>query len=985
VAIPLLADGVPLGALTLFAASPEDFRGATELALEGVATNVGFALRRIRSDEHRARWTRELGVIRDVTAQLLSHGDVDALLQTIVARAVETVDASAGSLYLTQPAERRVRCVVSLPSVPNFTGTVHAYGEGAAGLVAQTGEPLLIPDYARWPGRSATFKTGEAFHALLSVPLIARGEVRGVMHVWRGARQSSFAQEDLDFLAHLAGQAATAIEFADLMKMERRRRAELEALRKANLRLTSSLELQPVLETILEQAIHFAGADDAHIFLYDGEQLTFGAALWAGGAQREPFSSPRPHGLTYTVARSGKPIVISVVDEHPLYQDYRWGGAIAGLPLRSSDLTRGVMTVAFQKPHDFSPEELRLLDSLADQAAIALQNARLFQWTASERKRVQLLFDIAQALNPAIEAPEILQRATSLTTESLGGMFGEAFLYEHATGRLRLRGLAGKDPALIPEYDSRFDLRPGTGLVGWIAEHREPVLVHDVRADSRWLHFDGVDDRIRTALGAPILAGESLLGVLIIFHQDPGAFLQDHLDLLVAITRQVALALTGAERYLEIQRRLAETTAIQQVGRVITRRLEMQTLLEEVVHQVGAVLGYPLVEILLVEGDELVQRARFGTSEEEPPRTPLQRGLVGRAVRGNQPVFAPDVHQDPDYVPILDITQTEIAVPLRKGEMVFGVLNVESPRPGSLSEDDVRLLTLLADQISVAIENAALYEHLRQHADELERTVAERTAKLEIALEQARQADRFKSQFVSDVSHELRTPLSNIRLYLDLLTLGKDERFESYLDTLTRETERLSRLIDDLLTISRIDVGANAPLRIACDLNTVAQALVQDRMRLFGKKGLSLEFEPEPELPPVLGDERMLSQVVANLLTNALQYTPHGGVVVSTARREGAGRSWCTLSVRDTGLGIAPEEQARIFERFYRGEGSRTVRAPGTGLGLAICSEIVERHAGKITLESHPGTGSCFTVWLPPHDSTRAAASASAPSPFSIL
>jgi signal transduction histidine kinase len=447
----------------------------------------------------------------------------------------------------------------------------------------------------------------------------------------------------------------------------------------------------------------------------------------------------------------------------------------------------------------------------------------------------------------------------------------------------------------------------------------------------------------------------------------------------------VALALTGAQRYREIQRRLAEMTAIQQVGQVITRRLEMQTLLEEVVHQVGAVLGYPLVEILLVEGDELVQRARLGTREDEPPRTPLHGGLVGRAVRSNSPVFAPDVHHDPDYVPIIDSTETEIAVPLRKGGVVFGVLNVESPRPGSLGEDDVRLLTLLADQISVAIENAALYDHLRLHAGELEQTVAERTARLEIALDRARQADRFKSQFVSDVSHELRTPLSNIRLYLDLLTLGKDERFETYLDTLTRETERLSRLIDDLLTISRIDVGAAAPMRITCDLNEIARALVQDRMRLFANRGLTLQFEPEDDLDPILGDERMLAQVVANLLTNALQYTPHGNVTVSTARREADGRAWCTLSVSDTGLGIAAEEQSRIFERFYRGESSRRVRAPGTGLGLAICTEIAQRHGGKITLESEPGKGSRFTVWLPPQETPSAAASDTSHAPFSIL
>ena len=984
-AIPLHAEGTPLGVLTFFTPHADDLLGDDWLALEGVAGQLGYALRRIRSDEQRARRTRELGVIRDITAQMLSHGDVEALLRTIVAKAMDTMQATAGSLYLAQPSDRVVHCVVSLPNPPDYTGTVLAYGEGAAGLVAQTAEPLLIQDYPHWSGRARSPEVGEMHQALLTVPLIALGELRGVMHIWRSVHQAPFAQEDLDFLMHLAGQAATALELAHLVQSERRRGAELEALRQANMRLTSSLELQPVLETILDQAIQFASADDAHVFLYDGKQLDFGAALWAGGLQREPYAAPRPGGLTYTVARTGKRIVIPSVDEHPLYQEWKWGGAIVGLPLLSGGTTRGVMTVAFEKPHEFAAEELRLLESLADQAAIALQNARLFQWTTSERKRVQLLLDIAQTLSTAVEVPEILQRATSVTTESLGGMFGEAFLFDRATERLHLRGLAGKDPALIPEYDSRFNLRPGIGLVGWIAEQRQAVLVPDVRQDPRWLHFDTIDERIRTALGAPVLAGDDVLGVLVIFHELVGAFPADYLDLLVAIARQLGLALAGAMRYQEIQRRLAEMTAIQQVGQVIGRRLQMQTLLEEVVHQVREVLGYPLVEILLVEGDQLVQRSRLGTSEQEPQRTSLYSGIVGRAVRTNQPVFAPNVHQDPDYVAILASTQTEIAVPLRKGGVVFGVLNVESPRLGSLAEDDLRLLSLLADQISVAIENAALYDHLRQHASELERTVAERTGRLEIALEQARQADRFKSQFVSDVSHELRTPLSNIRLYLDLLTLGKEDRFESYLATLTRETERLSRLIDDLLTISRIDVGAAAPHRSPCDLNAIANALVQDRLKLFGKKGLELHFDPEPDLPPANGDERMLSQVVANLLTNALQYTPRGTVQVSTASLEKGGQSWATLTVSDTGLGIAPAEQGRIFERFYRGDSSRQVRAPGTGLGLAICSEIVERHGGKITLESEIGKGSRFTVWLPPMETPAAAETTSVASPLSIL
>ncbi|MCJ7708918.1 MAG: GAF domain-containing sensor histidine kinase, partial [Anaerolineales bacterium] len=361
----------------------------------------------------------------------------------------------------------------------------------------------------------------------------------------------------------------------------------------------------------------------------------------------------------------------------------------------------------------------------------------------------------------------------------------------------------------------------------------------------------------------------------------------------------------------------------------------------------------------------LTVRASRGSKYEVPHRIPLSEGLVGRAARTNEPAYAPDIRLDPDYVNALPDTQAEIVVPLRERGVVFGVMNVESPEAGSLTEDDLRLLSLLADQISVAIENAALYDHLRQHADELEQTVAERTSLLAEALEQARQADRIKSQFVSDVSHELRTPLSNIRLYLDLLTQGKPDRFSNYVDTLTRETERLMRLIEDLLAISRLDAGATPLTSTPLDLNDLARTLVQDRQRLFAARGLVLQFQPQAALPPILADEHMLSQVVANLLTNAMQYTPMGTVTISTASMCQDDRTWTTLTVADTGLGIPLEEQPRLFERFFRGANSHTVRAPGTGLGLAICKEILDRHGGKISLESQVGRGSAFTLWLP--------------------
>ncbi len=1126
-ALPILVAGRSRGVLCLYLPDEGLLRGVNLELLRAAVGHLGMAIRRLEVEAERTRQLAVLKAIRSLTAESLRSAELGPLLHSTVQQAAELLDGSAAGMYLTEPDKKRVRCVVSIPSRPDYTGLVLRYGEGAAGTVAETGTPLLIPDYPSWPGRVEHLEEQGHLRSLLSAPMVAQGQVIGVIHIWRDVSRQPFSQEDVDLLLLFADQAAAvlenarhmqasqqrlrqlsllseitrlALELQDPIQMlqsmapamarlveadtcclaltesagspdaapasavhppltqrgtlpaswqallasqepsivpeaippldgaategvptlrsylalplraagqhlggallgfvqprpfsaeeistcqqaadqvalalsqalalqaERRRTAELEALRQANLQLASKRELQPFLETILQQAIGLLGADDAHFFLYDGQQLTFAAALWAGGVQHQPYSYPRPEGLTYTVARTGQRIVIPDVNRHPLYQDYQWGGAIVGLPLRVGGQTRGVMTVAFNQPHAFSDNDLRPLELLADQAAIALENVQLFQATTAERQRLQLLYDITRALGASLEPTDILERATTLITTSLGGLLGVAFRIESKEDRPRLIAAAGKDAEAVAALDAALEASPAEALIAAVAARREPLLIPDILQDAQAAALQHIDERARCAMAAPILAGDSPLGVLALIHSQPSAFRAEQLDLLAAIARQVGLALTSASRHQETQRRLRELTLLQQVGQVINRHLEIQPLLEEVVRQVVDVLGYPMVEILLVEGDHLVLRASAGMTYPAPERVTLDRGMIGRVARTNQPAFAPDVRFDPDYIPTVPSTQAEIVVPLRKGGVVFGVLNVESPQRHSLTEDDVRLLTLLADQISVAIENAALYDHLRQHADALERTVSERTASLAEALEKARQADRIKSQFVSDVSHELRTPLSNIRLYLDLLSLGKPERFDDYVETLTRETERLMQLIEDLLAISRLDAKATAMHLAPVDLNGLAQGLVADRQRLFAARNITLTLQAERDLPVVMGDERMLSQVVANLLTNAMQYTLEGSVTVSTARRQDESGRWATLTVADTGLGIPEDEVPRLFERFFRGSSSRTVRAPGTGLGLAICKEIVERHGGRITVSSRLGSGSEFTVWLP--------------------
>jgi signal transduction histidine kinase len=542
-------------------------------------------------------------------------------------------------------------------------------------------------------------------------------------------------------------------------------------------------------------------------------------------------------------------------------------------------------------------------------------------------------------------------------------MMGSVNLVQPGSDRMTISGFTGYEGWDLDDLQRRLNMRIGKGFVGWVARERKAAWADNVREDPRWDPVPGIDDAVGSALGAPILVEGNLLGVLVVFHRDTGVFEQEHLDLLVAICGQVALAWSNAQRYRQIDRRLAELTVLQQAAQVINQRMEMQPLLEEVVEQVRALLGYTYVGISLVEDQDLVLMARRG-HEGGKLRFSIMEGITGRVVRTNQPALVPDVDRDPDFVRYFPESRSELAVPIRKGELVIGVLNVESPVLDGLTREDLRLLLLLADQLAVAIENAALYERLRRHSADLETTVASRTAELAKALERAQAADRLKTQFVSDVSHELRTPLSNIRLYVELLRQAPPARHPDYIDTLERETERLVTLIEDLLSISRLDAGSVPAVLNRVDLNTMARALVEDRQKLFSERGLELDVTDAGGEAPVMADENLMAQVIGNLMTNAMHYTPSGGRVTLQTRVSDDGQ-WVTFSVIDTGLGILPEEQASLFDRFFRGSASRTMGNPGTGLGLAISKEIVGRHGGRIEVSSTPGQGSTMTIWLP--------------------
>ncbi len=248
-----------------------------------------------------------------------------------------------------------------------------------------------------------------------------------------------------------------------------------------------------------------------------------------------------------------------------------------------------------------------------------------------------------------------------------------------------------------------------------------------------------------------------------------------------------------------------------------------------------------------------------------------------------------------------------------------------------------------------------------------ERALQEHAAQLEIANGELLTLSAVKDEFVTNVSHELRTPLANLKLYHDLL-LRRPERLFAYAEILQRETERLELIIEDMLTLSRLDQGSDVIQLEEIDINMLIQTLVQDRQQLAMKSGVALQFKLAEALPPVMIDASMITQVLSILLTNAVNYTPEdGSVLVFTESEQRASQQWFGFCVQDTGYGIPVEEQNHLFTRFFRGNASKKTGKSGTGLGLSIAKEIVDQHHGCITLKSTgiPGEGTSAHVWLP--------------------
>jgi signal transduction histidine kinase len=500
------------------------------------------------------------------------------------------------------------------------------------------------------------------------------------------------------------------------------------------------------------------------------------------------------------------------------------------------------------------------------------------------------------------------------------------------------------------------------GVTGMVATTGNSILLTDAYADPRF--YRGVDEltgyRTHQILCVAIKnrRGE-VLGVLELLNKQTGEFTPEDEEILSLLAGQIGIAMANAQIYEGLRTSLDRLSRLMKVGAAISSELDLDALLRTISQTTSHLLQAERSTVFLVDPmkGELWSRVAEGLDNKEI-HIPLSAGIAGQVATTGNPVRISDAYTDPRFNPEVDKktgyrTRSILCVPMRNRRgQVIGVFQVLNKRDGDFTALDEQLLASLSSQAAVAVENAKLYE-------EVQRT-----------LTQLQALDRMKSDFLNAISHELRTPLAPILGYTEILLAGGMGSLPTSamrgVQAISESGKRLLNLIESLLAFVRLDQGEMALKRESVNVALLLSTLLERFASKAGERKLSLHLDVAEGLPTVQADPQELAIALNHLVENALKFTPAGGEVTVGARKVGeAGQAGVEIAVRDTGIGIAADQHARIFDRFYQVDSSLTRQYGGVGIGLAVVKQSIEAHGSQVIVESEPGKGSTFRFVLP--------------------
>jgi signal transduction histidine kinase/putative methionine-R-sulfoxide reductase with GAF domain len=721
--------------------------------------------------------------------------------------------------------------------------------------------------------------------------------------------------------------------------------------------LSSTLEPDRVLELILEQAVEVLQAVGGSLILVDqgSNELVFELAL---GPTAEDIVGRRMAwgtGLVGEAAATGQPLLVNNTADDP-----RWFSgideatdfttqSILCAPMIARQEVIGVLEIVNKLDGSlFDEDEAELLLALASQAAIAITNARLYVSTRRQAEEVAALLETSQAIS---STPDLEQRLETISQKAVELVDADGFI---------IFSLDQDNRSLVPimaigdsaEEVMRVVLPVGEGISGRVAATGEGRVVNQAHLSPEAFLIPDTPREPEGILSVPLTVKGAVIGVMTLSRLGERAFSVHDLDLISSLGNHAAVAIENARLYDDTRQRNRELTALYSVALAAGKTLEMKPLLEETLDQVLKVLEYEGGAILMADRDN----AQLGlTHYQGVPQWLLQlienqlgdTGVVRQAASGGEVVDR--VLPVPEARPGVRLT----CVPLLAHRRVLGVLAIPFIGAEPVEMQEIRLLETLGRQIGVAVENAVLYAELQERAETLQR-----------AYDELAKIDQLKDELVQNISHELRTPITFIKGYVSLMLEGDmgeiNPRQRSSLDIVSNKTEQLIHLVNGILTLQTLtaemlNVESIAPILLVS--RAVAGAIPAAQ-----QAGIDIVSDFPTEMPDIEVDPAQITQVLDNLLNNAIKFSPHGGKIMV---RLGTEPEMVRVEVSDTGIGIPADKIDRIFDRFFQVDGSSTRRFGGAGLGLSICKQIIDAHGGELTVESEVGKGSTFAFTVP--------------------
>jgi len=839
--------------------------------------------------------------------------DVPEALRRICRELVLLVGADTGGVYLLDPASGHLtpRAGYHVPKemIETFLATpVPLSGQGFRKDVWEGRRPVFSDDVAADPRFGFDLFQRFRHQSGLVLPLILDETVAGAFYfAWWTARKV-FTERELALVENVAGQVTVVLRHARLFERAERERRQLGVLYEISRELAAAENTDQIFSLLVNEATGLLGVEAAGIRLVEGGELVVRART---DSAAPVLTRPRvrlTQGLSGAVVTTGRPVVIPDIVEDPRIDvadrqgaaEHGFHGCL-GVPLQIQGRVIGSLNVYAKNRRQFSPEDISLLSVLGDHASLAIHKARLYAESRAQQEAATKLYEVTAHLTATLDVDSVLDQIVTKTVALLGCDASGVYVPDEARGGLGFRRGFRLDPVLTRD----LVLKPGEGVAGRAFQQRRPVSTSDRLADPALRYTPAAEKLIQVAprayLAVPIAVRDEVMGVLVAYFFDPHQFSEKEIQLLASLAAHAAIAMDNARHYEEVklqQSRLAQIFDSTSDGMLL---VAPDGRVETANRRAGDLLAVKATQLVGIQLTELIAWHRA---------------------------------EGPEYQRMFSALRSIVDDSERRGE-------------GDLELRGLRRILHWVSQPTKDSSGATSSFTL---------TFTDVTHEREVS--------QMKSDFVSFVTHQLRTPLAGIKWMLELAAqepaIPADAA--SYIEDARAAAQRLIQLVNDLLDISRLERGRLTVAAKPIDLAELTREVLAETAVLVQEKGHRVSITGDASLPLALADPQLLRQVVTNLVSNAIKYTPAGGAIAVRLDPDGPGLRW---SIRDSGIGIPPASQSKLFEKFYRAENVVTLETEGTGLGLYLVRLIMDQLDGKVWCESEEGAGATFFLTLP--------------------